>query len=333
MKKIICLILVFVCLLSAVSVNAGFSVYPDGKITNTVVFHNGSGWYIKNDKWVLDESGICEFDENGRVYVPVSFLKKTLGFFDAYCTVDGKNVYAEYDKVKIWQVIGHESVCVNDVWYDDAAAYAKGDGSVMVPLDVYTYPAGYSITIEYPDSYPEGIVTLSKSCAMNYSRVHVNKTMQMVTVYGVGPDKREIPVWHAVCSTGMPGQETPHGRFYIKPLSMGADSGKWYLFASSGTWIVNCCQLWGDYCFHSILFSRKFTPSSLNYESYYDLGEKATNGCVRLTVGDSAFIYDNCGGLPCDIDGGFYSDELALIKQQLLDSLPETAEEYVKAIS
>ena len=69
MKKVVCLVLVLVFALSAFGVNAGYEVYPDGKITSTVTFHNGSSWYVRNDKWISDPDLTCEFKENGDVYV------------------------------------------------------------------------------------------------------------------------------------------------------------------------------------------------------------------------------------------------------------------------
>ena len=332
MKKIISLILAAVMLLSATAVSAGKSVYPDGRIETHVTFHNGSRWFVKSGNWIFGDCN-CRYDENGKFYVPMNYLKAHLGFSEAYRTTDGTAVYAKFGDVSIWQVIGSPSVAVNGVWYNDAPAYVDDYGTVMIPLDVYAYPVGFSYTAEATEDYPEGKVTVSKSVPMNYSRVEVNKKMQLVTVYGKDMTGQETPVWYAVCSTGSPGEETVEGRFYLRPLTMGQHYKKWYFFANSRIWIVNCTQIMGDYCFRSILFRNLFNPNSLIPSSYYDIGKKATNGCVRLTVGDAAFVYDNCGGLPCDIGPGYHSDKLAEIKAELLAALPETAEEYIKGIS
>lgn len=332
MKKLIGLLLAIVLVFGGITVSAGKYVYPDNRIRTTVTFHHGSGWLVNNDKWIFGDCN-CRYDENGKFYIPMNYLKTYLGFSEAYRTSDGNGVYAKCGDVSIWQVIGSPSVSVNGVWYDDAPCYVDDYGTVMVPLDVYSYPAGFTYTAEAPEDYPEGKVTVSKSVPMNYTRVAVNKKMQLVTVYGKDFDGNERPVWHAVCSTGSPGEETVEGRFYLKPLTMGPSFKKWFLFRNSGIWIVNCTQIMGDYCFHSILFRNLFNPGSLVHSSYYSLGQKATNGCVRLTVGDAAFVYDNCGGLPCDIGPGYYSEELEGIKKELLESLPKTADEYIKAIS
>lgn len=332
MKKTVGILLVMIMLFSSVTTFAGKSVYPGGKIETSVKFHNNSGWLVRNGTWIFGDCN-CRYDENGKFYIPMNYLKTYLGFSEAYMTNDKTAVYAKSGNVVLWQVIDSPSVEVNGVWYDDAPAYVDAYGTVMVPLDVYAYPAGFTYSTENPDDYPEGTVTVSKSVPMNYTRVEVNKKMQLVTVFGKDINGKETPVWYAVCSTGNPGEETVEGRFYLRPLTMGNYYKKWYLFSNSGIWIANCTQISGDYCFHSILFRNLFNPNSLVHSSYYSLGQKATNGCVRLTVGDAAFVYDNCGGLPCDIGQGYYSDKLAAVKNELMAALPNTAEEYIKGIS
>ncbi len=330
MKRILGLCLVLVLLFASVSVNAGYFVYPEGMIENKIVFHNQSGWYIYNGQWFCNT--VCGYGENGRFYVPVNYLKELLGFEEAFLTADGKGVYAKLGDISLWQVVGANAVSVNGVWYDDAAPYIAPDGTAMVALDLYTYPVGYTFTAETPDDYKNGIVTVTSAGPVNYSRVEVNKEMQLVTVFGKNSAGAEVPVWYGVCSTGMEGQETVEGRYYLRPLSMSPSYGNWYLFASSGIWIVNCTQIWGDFCFHSVLFRNLFNPGSLVPSSFYDLGKKATNGCVRMTVEDTGFIYQNCGGLPCDIGPGYYSDYLAEIKAELMEKLAPTAEDYIKEI-
>lgn len=53
-------------------------------------------------------------------------------------------------------------------------------------------------------------------------------------------------------------------------------------------------QIVGDILFHSVPYSRKYDKSSLIYSYYDKLGTSASAGCVRLTVEDAKWIYDNC---------------------------------------
>lgn len=65
-------------------------------------------------------------------------------------------------------------------------------------------------------------------------------------------------------------------------------------------------QIVGNILFHSVPYLKMYDPSSLEYEEYDKLGTKASLGCIRLTVEDAKWIYDNC------IQGTqveFYADE------------------------
>ena len=59
--------------------------------------------------------------------------------------------------------------------------------------------------------------------------------------------------------------------------------------------------MWGQYCtritghilFHSVPYSSK-SPDSLKYVAYDKLGTKASAGCIRVTVADAIWLYNNC---------------------------------------
>ena len=57
--------------------------------------------------------------------------------------------------------------------------------------------------------------------------------------------------------------------------------------------------------FHSVPYEKK-DKSTLEWWEYDKLGETASLGCIRLTVKDAKWIYDNCmKGTKVE----FYSDE------------------------
>lgn len=53
-------------------------------------------------------------------------------------------------------------------------------------------------------------------------------------------------------------------------------------------------QITGNILFHSVPYLRKYDPASLEYWEYDKLGTYASAGCVRLTVADAKWIFDNC---------------------------------------
>lgn len=53
-------------------------------------------------------------------------------------------------------------------------------------------------------------------------------------------------------------------------------------------------QITGNILFHSVPYTVKYDNSSLEYWEYDMLGTPASMGCVRLTVKNAKWIYDNC---------------------------------------
>lgn len=53
-------------------------------------------------------------------------------------------------------------------------------------------------------------------------------------------------------------------------------------------------QITGNILFHSVPYTEKYNPASLEYWEYDKLGTAASLGCIRLTVKNAKWIYDNC---------------------------------------
>lgn len=64
-------------------------------------------------------------------------------------------------------------------------------------------------------------------------------------------------------------------------------------------------QIVGHILFHSVPYNKKYDKSSLRYSYYNKLGTSASAGCVRLTVEDAKWLYDNC---PIGTHVEFYDD-------------------------
>ena len=92
-----------------------------------------------------------------------------------------------------------------------------------------------------------------------------------------------------ICSTGL-GNSTPRGVF----VSPGHRDSRWHYFVDFNCWAQYAFVIRGNILFHSVLYSSR-SESSLRQSSVYNLGHKASHGCVRLRVVDAKWIYEHCG--------------------------------------
>lgn len=110
--------------------------------------------------------------------------------------------------------------------------------------------------------------------------VTVSISEQRVTVY----DAKSRVVKQFICSTGIKGSETPTGTFTVTGrgqsfFSESLQEGGYY-------WT----QFYGDYLFHSVPFDKNY---EIEADEAAKLGTPASHGCVRLSVEDAKWIYDN----------------------------------------
>ncbi len=111
---------------------------------------------------------------------------------------------------------------------------------------------------------------------------------QRVYVYQLGDDHRYEQIKTFICSTGL-GNLTPAGIYSAttEPLD------RWHYFYKFKCWAQYAWRITGSYYFHSVLFSER-DERTLRVSSVYNLGHKASHGCVRLSVEDAKWIYENC---------------------------------------
>ena len=91
-----------------------------------------------------------------------------------------------------------------------------------------------------------------------------------------------------VCSTGTKSDPTPLGTY-----TSTERLGKWYYFTKFKCWAQYAYRITGPYYFHSVLFNNK-GDSKPTSSSVRNLGKRASHGCVRLSVEDAKWIYNNC---------------------------------------
>lgn len=116
--------------------------------------------------------------------------------------------------------------------------------------------------------------------------IKVSYTSNVVAIY-TKDDSGEYNnlVKTMVCSTGT---ATPRGGVYKLNTKY-----RWLpLFGN--VYGQYCSRITGYILFHSVPYLRNREPDSLEYWEYDKLGTAASAGCVRLTVADAKWIYDNC---------------------------------------
>ena len=110
--------------------------------------------------------------------------------------------------------------------------------------------------------------------------LQINKGTNVVTVYrSNGTPERAF-----ICSTGT---DTPIGTFNTSQklrwhTLMGPSYGQY------------CTRIVNGVLFHSVWYYRNGDYASQSYREFNKLGTTCSHGCVRLTVADAKWIYDNC---------------------------------------
>jgi len=121
-------------------------------------------------------------------------------------------------------------------------------------------------------------------------KIDVSLPEQKVRIY-----KKEILVKEFMVSTGI-NQSTPTGDFEIQ------NRGEWFFserYQQGAKWWVSFKD-WGTYLFHSVPMD---SNKQIIQEEADKLGSPASHGCIRLTIDDAKWIYDNIPqGTPVHIE-------------------------------
>ena len=122
----------------------------------------------------------------------------------------------------------------------------------------------------------------SHADAASAYQIRINKQANCVTVYKQNSNGTYKPVKAIICSTGY---ATKLGTY-----SLGQKM-RWHTLMGP-CYGQYCTRIYGGVLFHSVWYTSQ-NPSTLSISSYNKLGITASHGCVRLTVADAKWIYDN----------------------------------------
>ena len=120
--------------------------------------------------------------------------------------------------------------------------------------------------------------------------INVDVTNQVTTVYGLD-DKGEYTrvVRQMLCSTGTKGYPSDLGDWVLN-----GRTARWCYFPKWGSHAQYWTRINSSIAFHSVIYNSTNTMD-LSVSSYKNLGKRASHGCIRLTVADAKWIYNNCG--------------------------------------
>lgn len=116
--------------------------------------------------------------------------------------------------------------------------------------------------------------------------IKVNRTQNIVIVYTKDANGGyTVPYKAMVCSVGL-NDATPTGSYNT------TDKYTWRLL-SGNVYGQYATRITGHYLFHSVPYVTQ-NKADLEYDEFNKLGEAASLGCIRLSVEDAKWIYDNC---------------------------------------
>ena len=131
----------------------------------------------------------------------------------------------------------------------------------------------------------ESVTNIKNNSSIPYY-IKVNYGAQVVTIYKQDENgDYTVPYKAMVCSTGV----------YTPTSGVYTILRRWeWLGLQGDVYGHYSTQIVGNILFHSVPYLEKGDNSSLEYWEYDKLGTYASAGCIRLTVADAKWIYNNC---------------------------------------
>lgn len=117
-------------------------------------------------------------------------------------------------------------------------------------------------------------------------QIRVNKAKSHLTIYAKDGDNGYIMPVKVMLTTV--GDDTPLGTF------RSPEKYRWRLMVNGAyTQYATRIKPGAGFLLHSVIFGKQ-NPNTLWTETFNQLGNQRSLGCVRITTGNSKWIYDNC---------------------------------------
>ncbi len=166
---------------------------------------------------------------------------------------------------------------------DDKNEY-KDENALTIELENNNLEENIVVEEIAEKKYNEGIT------GSNPYYIVVNKQENVVTIYTKDQEGYYTEPFKAmICSTGI---YTPQCSKYPKETYKTTGSKNRWNYLQRNVYGQYATQIVGNILFHSVPYKRR-DVSTLEYWEYDLLGTKASVGCIRLTVEDAKWIYDN----------------------------------------
>lgn len=208
--------------------------------------------------------GLLSRGSTGENVVKVQQRLMDLGFFTFYKTTNNymdKTVQAvkDFQKHNGLEVTGKVDQVTWDTLFNDTDVRGIGDE----PQDEYVVPYFFEVDVRN----------------------------QVVKVWKYNRDTKDYTDLDRafICSTGSTSYPSPLGTFTLSGRrSIMCEFPKWG--GGHARWWT---QITEDIAFHSVLYSQWDDDSTMKVSSFKGLGKRGSHGCIRLTVADAKWIYEN----------------------------------------
>lgn len=182
---------------------------------------------------------------------------------------------------------------LSDVSQSDSQTDSQTESDTTAEASSSTSESSTKATGESTTKKDDGTVkaglftTTAKYRASHDYCIAVNTKQNIVIVYT--KDSKggyTVPYKAMVCSCGLDSTPTRLGTYYTP------EKYRWR-YLNGDCYGQYATRIDGHYLFHSVPYYAQ-DPGKLKYDEYNKLGNRASEGCVRLSVKDAKWIYDNC---------------------------------------